>query len=96
MPVYRSVRLDGEWWRVLVDTVEEQGANVLAVQLPPGTKGLPPHLISLLRSCTAAVLVYKEKEVGRAVNLRSSTPRLSTSFNPNSLSKMLEGMRMDR
>eukprot|EP00198_Chlamydomonas_reinhardtii_P001560 XP_001690896.1 predicted protein [Chlamydomonas reinhardtii] len=58
--VNRVLSLEGQLDEVLTEAVGEQHIQLLAMALPQGTKTLPPVLISTLRSCRGATLVYKE------------------------------------
>lgn len=72
MPVAKALTGEGPIERVLCDLVEEHGLNVLAVQLPPGTKSMPQQMLSLLRSCRGATIVYQDDR-----NMRHSMARKS-------------------
>ncbi|KAG2452583.1 hypothetical protein HYH02_002820 [Chlamydomonas schloesseri] len=58
--VNRVLSLEGHLDEVLTEAVGEHHIQLLAMALPQGTKTLPPVLISTLRSCRGATLVYKE------------------------------------
>lgn len=60
MPVSRALVLDGALEAVVADAVVSHAITMVALQLPNGTKSLPTQLITLMRSCRGAVLVYKE------------------------------------
>ena len=47
----KAVLGEGPLDRVLTSMVEEQRIGLLVLQLPPGTRAMPQHIISLLRSC---------------------------------------------
>jgi hypothetical protein len=70
---------------VLCEQVEEHGAAVMAVQLPPGTKTIPAHLINLMRSCRGGTLIYQEaggmrqSAVRKSMTLRKSVSVFSTA-----------------
>ncbi|KAG2446024.1 hypothetical protein HXX76_000626 [Chlamydomonas incerta] len=68
--VNRVLSLEGQLDEVLTEAVGEQHIQLLAMALPQGTKTLPPVLISTLRSCRGATLVYKE-----AVGAAARTPQ---------------------
>jgi hypothetical protein len=49
-PVYKALSGEGPLDRVMCELVEENGAGLVALQLPPGTKSLPQQLMQLMRS----------------------------------------------
>ncbi|GIL54363.1 hypothetical protein Vafri_9929 [Volvox africanus] len=59
-----KVFTQGEWNSALCIAARDYGAQMLCVQLAPGsTKSLPPSLLQLIRSAPCPVLVYPEKAV---------------------------------
>uniref|UniRef100_A0A7R9VV27 Uncharacterized protein n=1 Tax=Chlamydomonas euryale TaxID=1486919 RepID=A0A7R9VV27_9CHLO len=63
-PAVRNYSLDGNVDEALVSASEEYGIGLMGVQLPPGSRGVPPHLVPLLRSCRGGVLVFQEATAG--------------------------------
>ncbi|EFJ45379.1 hypothetical protein VOLCADRAFT_94176 [Volvox carteri f. nagariensis] len=59
-----KVFTQGEWYSALCIAARDYGAQLLSVQLAPGsTKSLPPLLLQLIRSAPCPVLVYPEKAI---------------------------------
>ncbi|GAX80160.1 hypothetical protein CEUSTIGMA_g7598.t1 [Chlamydomonas eustigma] len=63
-PSYRSIRVEGAFDTSLVAAVEEHGIGLMVIQRVPGSKGLLPSQIGLIRSCKGAVLVYQDPVAG--------------------------------
>jgi len=51
LPVQKALVGDGPLDKVLASVVEDNNIGLLALQLPPGTKAMPQHMLALLRSC---------------------------------------------
>ncbi len=54
------LQLDGPVDRAFVSAVEDEHSHVVGVQVPLGTKGVPAHVLGLIRSCRGGVLVYRD------------------------------------
>ncbi|GFR46433.1 hypothetical protein Agub_g8007 [Astrephomene gubernaculifera] len=54
------LQLDGSLDRALSAAADEEGIHLVGMQLPLGSKGVPGHVLGLIRSCKGAVLVYRD------------------------------------
>ncbi len=81
--VARVLSLEGSLDAVLADAVGDQSIQLLGVALAPGGKTLPPVLVSLLRSCRGATLVYKEA-VGAGARQQGAGGPGRAGFGPGS------------
>ncbi|KAL6752576.1 hypothetical protein V8C86DRAFT_2751570 [Haematococcus lacustris] len=70
-PVYKAVASEGAMDKAMCEMVDQHGVAIVALQLPPGTKGMPQQMLTFLRCNRAATLVYQDM-VGRLSMLRKS------------------------
>lgn len=61
--MYQTVKMqvDGQLERVVNTVVEAEGVHLVGIQVPLGHKGVPSHLLQLVRSCRAAVLLHRDR-----------------------------------
>ncbi len=72
-PIHKAISGEGPLESVLCEQVEEHGVGVVALQLPPGTKTIPTHLLNMMRSCKSATLIYQDNGMRQSVLRKSLT-----------------------
>jgi hypothetical protein len=70
---------------VLCEQVEEHGVSMLALQLPAGTKTIPQHLLTLMRSCKGGTLLYQEAGMRQSALRKSMSLRRSVGLLANTM-----------
>ncbi len=48
--------------KALTSAAEDEAVHLAALQVPLGTKGMPGHVLGLIRSCKGAVLVFRDTQ----------------------------------
>eukprot|EP00198_Chlamydomonas_reinhardtii_P001742 XP_001691078.1 predicted protein [Chlamydomonas reinhardtii] len=54
------MQLDGPLEKAVAAAVEEEPVHLVGLQVPAGTKGVPGHVLGLIRACRGGVLVYRD------------------------------------
>ena len=52
--------MDGQQDKAIVGAVEEEACHLVGLAVPHGTKGVPGHVLGLIRSCRGGVLVWRD------------------------------------
>lgn len=59
LPVVK-LALEGQLDKAVCQYAESEGLQLVALHLKMGDKTLPPDVVGLIRSCKAAVLLYRD------------------------------------
>ncbi|EFJ50592.1 hypothetical protein VOLCADRAFT_116765 [Volvox carteri f. nagariensis] len=55
-----KLQLDGPVDKALIAAAEDEAVHLVGLQVPLGTKGVPGHVLGLIRSCRAGVMVFRD------------------------------------
>ncbi|GIL97914.1 hypothetical protein Vretimale_3488 [Volvox reticuliferus] len=55
-----KIQLDGPVDKALTAAAEDEAVHLVGLQIPLGTKGVPGHVLGLIRSCRGGVLVFRD------------------------------------
>ncbi|GLI58956.1 hypothetical protein VaNZ11_000674 [Volvox africanus] len=55
-----KLQLDGPVDKALTAAAEDEAVHLVGMQVPLGTKGVPGHVLGLIRSCKGGVLVFRD------------------------------------
>jgi len=92
LPVQKALVGDGPLDKVLCSVVEDHGVGLLALQLLPGTKAMPQHMLALLRSCRCATLIYSDAPARASMLRKSGALRTSMRLLHSELAKVREAI----
>lgn len=68
-----KLQLDGPVDKALIAASEEEAVHLVGLQVPLGTKGVPGHVLGLIRACRGAVLVYRDTAVATGTSAATLT-----------------------